>query len=196
MLNDQKAQTLPGLHCKPVLTNEILYSKQVPQGLLTLRSLNLSTDLDVVYGWVNQSYSRRFWQMNGSRELLQNTYSMILRNPHAHSFMALLDDSPVGQIDIYQVLSDELASHIDAMCNDCGIHLLMLPPNQSKKGLSLELLRAFITYYFSFPQSGSLYAEPDVENESANLLATRAGFKQLKEVTLSSKTANLYHLSL
>lgn len=182
---------LPSLHCKPYHVNTI-FEKQSASGLMTIRSLDLYRDLDTVYNWVNQDYSKKFWQMDGSREFLFNTYYMILENPHAHSFIILLDGEPVGQIDLYQVLSDELKNHLSATSFDCGLHLLMLPPRKSRKGLSIEVLKTFIEYYFSFSLSACLYAEPDINNRVANLLARKTGFQFEKIIQLSTKTANLY----
>jgi len=185
---------LPTLHCKPAHTG-ILFSKPIPQGKLCIRSLTIKEDLDTLYKWVNQDYAKKFWQMDGSREMLAATYSMVLESLHAHSFMVLLDGRPVGQVDCYQVLSDELKNHVEANPEDCGLHILMQPAKVSVKGLALEALRAFTEFYFSFSLSKKLYAEPDKENLLANLLARKAGFQFSKEIVLSYKTANLYLIS-
>ena len=182
---------LPALHCKPSHTG-LLFNKDIPQGNLAIRSLNMKEDLDTLYKWVNQDYAKKFWQMDGSREVLSTTYSMVIESLHAHSFMVLLDGRPVGQVDCYQVLSDELKNHVEANPEDCGIHILMLPPKHSARGLALEALKGFVEFYFSFSLSKKLYGEPDKDNLLANLLARKVGFQYLKEVTLSYKTANLY----
>lgn len=164
-------------------------------GKLEFRSLCLSTDLDIIHEWVNKSYALRYWQLNGTKQSLKDIYTSVLENPHAHPFIALLDNSPVGQIDVYQILADELRDHIDAANNDCGLHLLMLPARQSKKNLSLEVIKAFIHLYFSYHTVGTLYAEPDNENAMANLLARKAGFQFLKQIELSYKMANLFQIT-
>jgi RimJ/RimL family protein N-acetyltransferase len=179
------------LGLKPA-NNDILYAKQTGSGLIKFRSLELSTDLDIIFDWVNRDYSKRFWQMNGSKEALRGTYIAMLENPAAHSFIALLANEPVAQVDLYCVNADELKEHLEADNAACGLHIHMLPPDQSKKGLSLDTLKTFIDFYFSDLANGSLYGEPDVENNMANVLARRAGFIFLKTIQLSYKTANLY----
>ncbi len=186
---------LPALFCKPVSGDSILYDSDTSTGRLAFRSLDLNIDLDTIYQWVNQEYARVFWQMNGSKEVLKNTYCELLSNPHAHSFMALLNDQPVGQIDLYLVKADELNNHVEAKGNDCGLHILMLPPRESKKNLAKEVLSEFIQFFFSHAGAGDLYAEPDAENAMANLLAKNVGFVFLKTIELSSKSANLYCIS-
>jgi hypothetical protein len=186
-------QDLGPLFCKPASKTDTLFNTTIQHGQLIIRSLDLVTDLDTIHEWVNQEYARAFWQMQGSKKALCATYEGVLKNPHAHSFLVLLDSKPVAQVDLYQVLADELAEHLDtSMENDCGLHLLMLPPRQSQKYLAEEVLKAFTKFYFSFSGAGFLYAEPDIQNVTANTLAIKAGFSFLKEISLSSKSANLY----
>jgi RimJ/RimL family protein N-acetyltransferase len=195
-MNTSTAKTnLPALFCKPVSGNSILYNADSSNGRLVFRSLDLNIDLETIYQWVNQEYARAFWQMNGSKEVLKNTYAQMLSNPYAHSFIALLDEIPVGQIDLYLVKADELSDHVETCANDCGLHILMLPPKESKKNLAKEVLSAFIQFFFSHAGAGDLYAEPDTENAIANLLAKSVGFTFLKTIELSSKIANLYYFS-
>jgi len=193
-------QGLPRLFCKPVnipYENEILYRQDVPalQGTICFRSLQLSTDLDLIHGWVNQVYARRFWQLNGTKTLVENTYADLLKNPQAHSFIGLFNDQPVCQVDLYLLAGDELRHYVEAGPDDCGLHFLMSPPNLLPKGLTVLLLRAFLDFYFSFQLAGRIYAEPDKDNDLANLLARKAGFRYIKTIELSYKTANLYCLT-
>lgn len=177
---------------KPSDEEKVLFKKYGTLGVLRIRSLQLETDLDILFDWVNHDYSRQFWQMSGSKQVLRNTYSDLLKNPAAHPFFILLGEQPVALIDLYLVMADELQEHIEADESNCGLHLLMLPPKESKKDLSLYVLKGFLEYYFSFRQAGILYAEPDQENEKANLLAKKVGFEFLKTIQLSYKKANLY----
>jgi RimJ/RimL family protein N-acetyltransferase len=188
---------LPPLFCKPVSVNysgQLLYVShdEVLDATISFRSLELDSDINFLYDWVNRPYTKRFWQLNGSKSLLYDTYRDILNNSHAHSFIGCYNSQPVSQVDLYNIAADELKDHIDYVADDCGLHLLMLPPAQMSKGLSLIMLRHFIRFYFSFPVAKRLYAEPDKENTLANRLASKAGFGFLKTIELSYKTANLY----
>lgn len=187
--------TLPRLPLKPSDNSAILYSTGLSCGTLSIRSLQPADDLETIFGWVNQPYARRFWQMDGPAEELRNTCLAVLASPHAHSFMVLLDGRPVAQVDLYQVLADELGNHIAAGPFDCGLHLLMLPPRQSFPGLSRLLLRAFVAFYFSSPSVTDLYAEPDIENILAGRLAVRAGFRRIGRLELPGKLAGLYRIT-
>lgn len=149
----------------------------------------------IIYDWVNQPYAHRFWQLNGSLEELQASIDAVLNSPYAHSFIAMKDTEPLAQVDCYLLAADELGQLVQHQPNDCGLHLLMQPPKQSYKNAALEVLKAFIDWYFSFPESGDLYAEPDEANLHANRLAIKAGFELLQPVRLSNKNANLYRIT-
>jgi hypothetical protein len=188
------------LFCKPESGSnpeQLLYSIYVSsvQALVSLRSLHLQSDLDLIHHWVNQPYAKRFWQMNGSCDFLLGNYQRLLTSPVAHSFIGLINGKTSFMIDAYSIVADELKDHTDSGEHDTGLHLLMAPPRELKKNWSLAALQAFQDFYFSFPVAERLFGEPDRDNHAANQLSIRAGFQFLKEVQMSYKTANLYCLS-
>jgi len=163
---------LPPLFCKPLPgthSAELLFllpDKDL-NGTITFRSLCLDTDLDTLHDWVNQPYTRRYWQLNENKESLTSTYRTVLDNPLAHSFIGLLNDKMVCQVDLYNVEADELKDHVEVTSGNCGLHILMLPPRQSQKGLTESMLKAFIKFYFSFSAAEILFGEPDARNSAA-----------------------------
>lgn len=195
-------QTLPAQNRMPwkplqdVKPGTIIFSKKFSEldEIVSFRSLDLNVDLEMIHSWMNQAYSRRFWQLDRSVSVIRNTYQGVIESPGAHSFIGMMDNKPFCLIDLYMIARDELADHIPHLPGDCGLHLLMCPPREMQKGWSIAALNAFKDFYFSFSQCNHLYAEPDTENHSANKLAIKAGFKFLKEVQLSYKKANLYCL--
>jgi hypothetical protein len=197
MKTNETPQTIVPVFIKPSLdtsSTEILFSRYVTelQSTFSFRSLDLSQDLELIHAWVNKTYAQRFWQLAGSVGMLENIYGTVLANPMVHSFIGLVDEKPICQIDVYAVQADELAEHIDVQGEDCGLHLLMCPPREMQKGWSYYALRVFQEFYFSFEQAKRLFAEPDRENRAANQLAMNTGFHFLKTIELSYKTANLY----
>lgn len=191
------SQPLPSLFCKPDLqaqNRECLYQRFIPgiQQTFRIRSFRLSSDTDMIHDWVNQEYAKRFWQMDGPRNKVYDSYNAIQHDSHSHSFIGMLDKRPVCQVDLYQVLSDEIQQYVKAGPDDCGMHLLMAPLRQYIKELTYHTLQSFLAYYFSFDEAKRLFGEPDVHNDKANLLIQRVGFRYRKTVCLSYKTANLY----
>ncbi len=149
-------------------------------------------DLKMIHEWVNKNYSKQFWQLHGSEALIENTYTAIQENPSTHSFIGILNDKPVCQIDIYLVSADELADYILADVNDAGMHFHMAPVTRAVKGLSVLLMSSFLNFYFSFPESGRMYGEPDEENIKANKLVEKVGFEFVKSITMTYERANLW----
>jgi RimJ/RimL family protein N-acetyltransferase len=133
--------------------------------------------------------------MNVDKQKLHSTYTALLKNPQAHSFIGLFNDKMVCQVDLYDAGADELKEHVDTAPGNCGLHILMLPPRQSVKGLTEAMLKAFIKFYFSFSAAECLYGEPDSRNTGANIAARRAGFQFLRTITMSYKIANLYSIT-
>lgn len=188
------------LFCKPLFgmqAHEILFflTDKDLNGTIAFRSLSLSDDIDTIHDWVSQPYTRRYWQMNVDRKSFADTYTKLLNNPLAHSFIGLFNNKMVCQIDLYNVSADEIKDHVEVSPGNCGLHILMLPPRQLQRGLTESMLRAFIKFYFSFGSAQTLYGEPDYRNAAANMAAKRAGFELLKQIKLSYKTANLYSIT-
>lgn len=171
-----------------------LHSKEFNRPI-AFRSLDLSADLPLIHEWVNQTYAKRFWQMDRDEVYLHNHYNELLNNALAHSFIGLFNEKIVCQIDCYQVSDDELKEHVPAAPGNCGFHILMLPPKESFKSLTESMLRAFVKFFFSFGAAQTLYGEPDAKNTPANMAAKRSGFEFQKTIELSYKTANLYAIT-
>lgn len=177
--------------------NQPVFFKTDPhfQNQISFRSLDLDNDLPTIHGWTSQPYAAKFWQLNVDLGELRNIYQSILDNLLAHSFIGLLRDRIVCQIDCYHVSAEEIKDHVPDHPGHCGLHILMCPPRESLKGLTEAMLKAFTEFYFSHPEAETLYGEPDFTNRWGNIAAQRAGFQFLKTIPLSYKTANLYAIT-
>jgi RimJ/RimL family protein N-acetyltransferase len=183
------------LFCKPSLQNDIVFERSLKTGQqIILRGLILIKDLNTLHQWVNQPYAG-FWQLQVSRNEMESVYQDLLQNENTHSFVGLIDDVLICQMDVYRVKASELGKFISAEPNDCGLHFLMAPVDKTINGLSSELLQTYIAWHFSHPESTCLYAEPDIDNHKAHRLLERNGFSFLRKIILSDKIANLYSIS-
>ncbi len=186
------------LFIKPLIyPGSTLYSRRVVElnATISFRSMDMDKDLDMIFDWVNRRYALKYWQLDGPKERVYNTYYSIQRNSNGHSYIGLLDDKPVCQFDVYRVLADEIQQYITADDSDCGFHLLMSPNERAISGLSVHLVRAFLFYYFSFSEAKRMFAEPDIQNERSNRILQKLGFTFLHAIKMSYKTANLYCLT-
>ncbi len=181
------------LFCKPGPGHTLpLYKSNLGEENLSFRPIDIANDLDLIHSWVNQPYARRYWQQAGPISVLEEYYQYILVNPFAHSFIGLSNDNVVAQIDCYHITQEELSNHVENTPGSCGLHILMLPPRQNRKGLTESVLKAFVDFYFSFGEAEVLYGEPDINNTAANAAALLAGFTYQRTIELAEKTANLY----
>jgi RimJ/RimL family protein N-acetyltransferase len=173
---------------------DILFKKYLEDlGTLAFRSFDLERDEQLIHDWVNREYALRYWQLDGDRSRVHETYYAIQRSGEGHSFMGLLNGVPICQFDVYRILADEIREFIPAAGNqDCGFHLLMAPNEKPIPGLSIAITRAMLEHYFSFPASGRMYAEPDVTNPRSNRILREVGFQFIETVKMSYKTAHLY----
>ncbi len=196
----------PRLFCKTSSKSFNFHNANKQLGLtVSFRPLDLNRDLRIIYDWVNREYAKDYWQLNGSYSMLYALYQCMDGNPGAASFIGelwrvegvVVPHLMICQFDVYAILSDELKDHVDADENDCGFHLLMAPRGGDEKpvtGLTIEIIKSFLNYYFSFPEAKRMYAEPDVTNLKSILLLEKCGFKKIKTVTLSYKQAHIYCL--
>ena len=152
-------------------------------------------DLPVIYKWVNQAYAIPYWQMNGPYSDLQVACREWLQNLSTHSLVASLDNTLVCQLDIYEVVSDDLRNHYEAIEGDLGMHLLMAPGKKPEASFTTKLLFFLLKLLFCNPLVRRVVCEPDIENRPACTLVERLGFHLEKRLVLPHKTADLYIMS-
>jgi len=162
-------------------------------GTIAFRSFDLERDEAMIHDWVNRPYALPYWQLDGDRARVYDTYYAIQRSGEGHSFIGLLNGAPVCQFDVYRILADELQTFITAPHpQDCGFHLLMAPNDKPIPGLSVTITRMMLQHYFSFQASGNMYAEPDVTNKRSNRILQQTNFRFIQTIQLSYKQAHLY----
>src|SRR5688572_29454096 len=81
--------------------NDILFTCTMPDPdiEISFRSLDINKDIDLIHQWTNKEYAKRFWKLEGTKSIVTHVYSAILKNPHAHSFIGLVNDQPCCQVD-------------------------------------------------------------------------------------------------
>lgn len=188
---------------KPIAIKPLAYAggiiyKEYIDGLGTIafRSFELDRDEGMIHEWVNREYALRYWQLDGDRRRVRDTYYAIQRSGEGHSFIGLLNGTPICQFDVYRVLADEIQEFITAPGpQDCGFHLLMAPNEKPIPGLSVAITGAMLRHYFRFPEAERMYAEPDLTNPRSNRILQQVGFQFIESIQMSYKTANLYVLT-
>lgn len=174
------------------LTKEvILFRRKFAETEIILKPLHLSRDIKTIHKWVNMPYAKEFWQMAGSIGELYTFYEKLMQSGKAYSLVAFLNNTPVAQIDYYDVPFDEVKNFYDYKENDHGIHLLMAPNKLPVKSLTPHVMITALAFLFSLgiPR---IMGEPDAANEKANKLVQKVGFSFIGQIKMSYKVANLY----
>lgn len=169
----------------------ILFRKRFQDYELVIKPFSLQRDIALIHRWVNQPYARRYWQMQGPVEQLYRYYETVLNSGAGYSLMVFLEQRPVAQVDVYDVMADEIGKLYEAKPGDHGIHVLMAPNRKPVRNLSTNVMVSCLAFLFTLSVN-RVIGEPDAENEKANALVKRVGFRLMKQVKMSYKTANLY----
>lgn len=184
--------------CRPIHrleALEIVYTKQFPllETAVSIRPLCLHTDVETILEWVNHEYGGNTWQKgDGPVRQLKQTYELILNSDFAQSFVALINDTLVCQLDVYNAGKNEISLVYDAREGDYGINILMSPSYEKNSILSVCVLHTFLEYFFSLEEVKRIIGEPDMNDLPANELFAVLGFRFLKKTVLSYKWAHLY----
>jgi acetyl CoA:N6-hydroxylysine acetyl transferase len=161
-------------------------------GEFLLRRLDLDRDLDLLHSWMNDPEVARFWKMPWSRDEIGSYLGRQERSTHSTPYLAELDCTPIGYLELYRADLDPLAQYYDAREHDAGLHALMGPTEYRARGLVTDLLRTVTTWQLDAdPRATRVVIEPDVENERAIQLAELAGFRRSMDLDLPNKRAAL-----
>lgn len=164
--------------------------KDLPELTISVRALNLTTDVPIIYKWMTYQYAGPLLNKDIPPRELEESYSSMIESDFAQPFMGLVNDVAVCQVDIYKTQQDAISLYYDARPGDYGLNLVVAP-------LALQdnialLIRACLEYFFSFQEVGRIIADIEVKNEWANSLFKMAGFTYHRRVRIPYKTANLY----
>lgn len=181
------------LHFSEQMKEIILYKRKMPEtgNDLVIKPLHLPGDIGIIHQWANSTRARQFWQMEGPVEKLYRYYEDFLNSGKGYSLMCLLLDKPIAQIDFYKVATDEVKEHFDYRETDFGIHLLMGNYDKPVSHLTREVMITGLAFLFTL-DIDRIFGEPDALNTKANKLVIDVGFRFIKTIQMSYKTANLY----
>lgn len=184
--------------CRPVdqhATPQFLFEKQFPQQGITvsLRTLCIGTDTDTIYEWVNKEFARSSWQKNdGPARQLRETYEMILCSDFAQSFVALINNDVICQLDIFHAPQHDVSFLYNAVQGDYNINVIMSPEHKDNTKLSVCILETFLDYFFRCDGIKRIIADPESDDEAANELMISLGFQFHAKTYMSYRSAHLY----
>jgi len=160
-----------------------------------IRAFDLEKDLEIIHEWVNQEYAKKFWEMDGPIQDLEEAYIKHLGTDYSHPYLGMLNGKPIFTLELYWAIKDEVGKYYPFCPGDYGFHLLIAPAKQRIPNFSRYALITCMEYFFSFGQVDRIIGEASVENEASHNLIAKVGCEFDKALVLPYKTANLTFLT-
>jgi len=166
--------------------------KETPDKKLrvSVRPFCVATDVSILYKWMSQEYAGPLLARAQPPQELEESYASMIASDFAQPFMALVNDVPVCQLDVYKTQQDAISLYYNARPGDYGIQVVLAPLAIQQN--MILLMRTCLEYFFSFPEVGRIIADIDITSEWDNALFKKAGFRAAEKVQTPYKRSTLY----
>ncbi|MCU8003515.1 MULTISPECIES: GNAT family N-acetyltransferase [unclassified Shewanella] len=153
------------------------------------RALDLTQDIPTLQSWFNQDYAK-FWGMQGLN--LDAIKNLLATTEHKFALMGEWQGKSLFMVELYDPAHDEVGKHYRVAPGDCGMHLIIAPPDGSPiNGLSFKVMDAIAQLVLEKLAFNRLVVEPDQLNSKIHRLNSRVGIRYEKAIQLSTKAAFL-----
>ena len=161
-----------------------------------LKQISYPEDLPLLHKWMHTEHVIPQWQMNKPKLELEVMFEKMLVDDHQRLYFIMIDDRPIGYVEIYECHRDRLNRYYESDENDMGIHLLLGEPDVLGLGHFRPVLTLFAQFIFSSnPDTQKMICEPDCEVVPFQRAAPDLGLVEQKKLQLPEKKASLYFLS-
>ncbi|GAA3517939.1 GNAT family N-acetyltransferase [Aquimarina addita] len=173
-----------------------LFTKHVDGlGDIQIRRFRITQDSETLHQWVNMDYAV-FWGMQGfSLKQVGYEYARLMHPDHYDIFVGVYKNQPVFVLEKYHPQQDRICKHFDAKEDDCGIHIIVAPPEKKIPNFTWHLFQSIMEFVFQDTTINRILVEPDIRNKKMFALCQRIGFQLDKIIELPEKTAQLAFLS-
>ena len=173
-----------------------LYTKSFAAfGTIDIRPFRITEDSGLLHRWVNLDYAI-FWGMQGfTLQQVQQEYVRLMEPDHYDVFVGIFQGQPVFVLERYDPKQDPIGMLYPSQEGDCGIHIIVAPPEIRIPNFTWYLFTAIMDFVFQDPEVHRILVEPDIRNKKMFALCQRIGFQLDKIVELSTKTAQLAFLT-
>jgi len=174
----------------------VLQKELMPGYHISLRPVSVYADNDIyaIHEWLSAGYSGK---AGLPVDQLRVFFILMGESTYAQAFMVLLNhDTPIGQLEVYQVLQDELKDVIDAGEGDYRIYVPVMPVIASLPDVTVHILETCLHYFFSCAEVQRVFWLIPVNDKERNKLAVKTGallYKSSDQVTTDAgQPANVY----
>jgi acetyl CoA:N6-hydroxylysine acetyl transferase len=159
---------------------------------ISLRALDIDSDLQRFSRWQNSPRVLEFWQEGGTLEQHRQYLEKLERDPHTLTLIGCFDDQPFAYFEAYWAKEDRIAPFYAAGNYDRGIHMLVGEENQRGPHKVASWLTALTHFLFlDEPRTQRVVAEPRADNARMIGHMHSAGFHCEKEFDFPHKRAAL-----
>ena len=172
--------------------SNLVFSRTIKDfGKIRIHRLDLDKDVEIIYKWVTQSYACYWGMIDKTLEEVYSEYRKLIAIPNYEVFIGVYKNEPIFLMEKYKALEDRISNYYNVKDTDYGMHILIAPPKKIIHGFTWNVFSTVLEYFFEQPYIDRVVVEPDVRNEKIHKLNKKAGFKYLKEIEFSEKTAAL-----
>ncbi len=159
---------------------------------ISLRALDIDTDLQRFNRWQNSPRVMEFWQEGGTLEQHRQYLEKLERDPHTLTLIGCFDDQPFAYFEAYWAKEDRIAPFYAVDDYDRGIHMLVGEDSHRGPHKVASWLTALTHFLFvDDPRTQRVVAEPRADNARMIGHMHSAGFYCQKEFDFPHKRAAL-----
>jgi hypothetical protein len=162
----------------PRTLHPTVYQKIVRPGVnISLRPVQLATDddLQTISEWLHHGYA-----INLPVDQLRVMYILIAESSYTQAFMIWLNhNTPIAQLDIYQVSQDELKGHYEAREGDFRLHTFVIPAPELYDDLPVHVIQMSLEYFFDHSEVERIVWSVNIRDTRCNDVAQKANFTLL-----------------
>lgn len=163
---------------------------------ISLRTLDIDTDLQRFNRWQNSPRVLAFWQEGGSLEQHRDYLQKLADDPHSVTLIGCIDDEPFAYFEAYWAKEDRIAPFYSAGDYDRGIHMLVGEEHHRGPHKVAAWLAALVHWLFlDDPRTHRVVSEPRADNQRMIDHLQALGFCREKHFDFPHKRAALMSLS-
>ncbi|MFG0382328.1 GNAT family N-acetyltransferase [Pseudomonas sp. zbq_18] len=159
---------------------------------ISLRSLDIDTDLERFNRWQNSARVAAFWQEEGDLAKHSRYLEELACDPRVLTLIGCLDDEPFAYYEAYWAKEDRIAPFFEVDDYDRGIHMLVGEERHRGPHKVASWLTALTHYLFlDEPRTQRVVAEPRADNARMIGHMQAQGYHKTKEFDFPHKRAAL-----
>ena len=142
-------------------------------------------DAPVLQRWLADPHAA-FWEMGGHDvDAVCDYLANVVTDTYQDAWLGLVDGAPTFFAETYDPAHVLLRGIHDALPGDLGMHVLIAPPgDHPRHGLTDAVFAAVMAWCFDELGAERVVVEPDARNHRIRRKNVRAGFTELRHVTI------------